>query len=206
MDSGAWDERYAAKDLVWGGEPNRWVAREVAEITPGRALDLAAGEGRNALWLADRGWRVTAVDFSEVALERARRRAAELAPRAAERIRWVRADLLEYAPDPAAYELVVVAYLHLPGAERRRVLRRAAAALAAGGELLVVGHDSANLTEGTGGPQDPGVLFTAQDVLADLADEPLEPVRAERVRRPVAQEAGPPKEAIDALARLRRAP
>lgn len=205
MDSGAWDERYAAKDLVWGGEPNRWVAREVAEITPARALDLAAGEGRNALWLAARGWRVTAVDFSRVALERGRRRAEELAPQDAERIRWVRADLLEYLPEEAAYGLVVVAYLHLPGDQRRMVLRRAAAALTGGGELLVVGHDSANLTAGTGGPQDPGVLFTAQDVLADLADEPLEPVRAERVRRPVAQETGPPKDAIDALARLRRA-
>ncbi|MEO3842494.1 class I SAM-dependent methyltransferase [Streptomyces sp. B22F1] len=206
MDSGAWDERYAAKDLVWGGEPNRWVAREVAEITPARALDLAAGEGRNALWLAARGWRVTAVDFSQVALERGRRRAAELPQEAAERIRWVRADLLEYAPEEGSYELVVVAYLHLPGAQRRRVLRRAAAALAGGGELLVVGHDSANLTEGTGGPQDPTVLFTAEDVLSDLADDPLRTVRAERVRRPVAQEEGPPKEAIDALARLRRAP
>ncbi|WP_407562785.1 class I SAM-dependent methyltransferase [Streptomyces sp. 184] len=206
MDSRAWDERYAAKDLVWGGEPNGWVAREVAEITPGRALDLAAGEGRNALWLAARGWRVTAVDFSRVALERGRRRAAELAPQAAERIRWVRTDLLAYEPQEASYELVVVAYLQLPGEERSLVLRRAATALAAGGELLVVGHDAANLTDGTGGPQEARVLFTAQDVLADLADAPLETVRAERVRRPVARESGPPKDAIDALVRLRRAP
>lgn len=206
MDSRAWDERYAAKELVWGGAPNRWVAREVAEITPGRALDLAAGEGRNALWLAARGWRVTAVDFSRVALERGRRRAAELPPEAAERIRWVRADLQEYVPAAAAYDLVVVAYLQLPADERRRVLRRAAAAIEGGGELLVVGHDTANLTDGTGGPQDARVLFTPQDVLADLADAPLETVRAERVRRPVAQEAGAPKDAVDALVRLRRTP
>ncbi|MFW6690735.1 class I SAM-dependent methyltransferase [Streptomyces sp. MAR4 CNX-425] len=218
MDSRAWDERYAAVDLVWGGAPNRWVAREVAEITPGRALDLAAGEGRNALWLAGRGWRVTAVDFSGVALDRGRRLAARAAADTAGRIRWVRADLLEYVPERAAYELVVVAYLHLPAAARRRVLRRAAAALAPGGELLVVGHDTANLTGGTGGPRDAEVLFTAEDVLADLAEPPgpsespgppgarLERVRAERVRRPVAQEAGPPKDAIDALVRLRRTP
>ncbi|PLW74405.1 class I SAM-dependent methyltransferase, partial [Streptomyces sp. DJ] len=78
MDSREWDERYASRELVWGAEPNRWLVREVEDLAPGRALDLAAGEGRNALWLADRGWRVTAVDFSRTALDRGRRLAAGL--------------------------------------------------------------------------------------------------------------------------------
>ncbi|MFE1785435.1 class I SAM-dependent methyltransferase [Streptomyces sp. NPDC059506] len=79
VDSREWDERYASRELVWGAEPNRWLVREVEDLAPGRALDLAAGEGRNALWLADRGWRVTAVDFSRTALDRGRRLAARRA-------------------------------------------------------------------------------------------------------------------------------
>lgn len=203
MDSRAWDARYAAVELVWGREPNRWVAGEAAALPPGRALDLAAGEGRNAIWLAGRGWLVTAVDFSGVAIDRGRRLASG-APDAAERIRWVHADVLAYELEPAAYDLVLVAYLQLPAAQRRAVLRGAADAVAAGGELLVVGHDTANLTGGTGGPRDPEVLFTAEDVLGDLGGTGLAAVRAERVLRPVAQEEGPPVDAIDALVRLRR--
>ncbi|MDR3084227.1 MAG: class I SAM-dependent methyltransferase [Streptomyces sp.] len=207
-DSRAWDERYAARDLVWGAEPNRWVVRETADLQPGRALDLAAGEGRNALWLASRGWRVTAVDFSGAALDRGRQLAAAQPAEVADRLTWVRADVRTHQPDPGAFDLVVVAYLHLPADQRRTALRHAAQALAPSGTLLVVGHDTTNLTAGVGGPQDPRVLFTPDDVLADLGPGQgagLEPVRAERVRRPVAQ--GPDKgtaDAIDALVRLRR--
>ncbi|WP_101258117.1 class I SAM-dependent methyltransferase [Streptomyces barkulensis] len=208
MDSRAWDERYAAADLVWGGEPNRWVVRETEGLAPGRALDLAAGEGRNALWLAAGGWDVTAVDFSEVALERGRRLAGSLPSQARERLDWVRADVASYRPGAGAgagaFELVLVIYLHLPAEERRAVLRRAARAVAPGGVLLVVGHDTVNLTEGVGGPQDATVLFTPDDVLADLAESGLEPRRAERVRRPVAGPEGGRAHAIDALVRMER--
>jgi SAM-dependent methyltransferase len=71
MHAAEWDARYAGKNLVWEAEPNRWVVEVCAGLPPGRALDLACGEGRNALWLARQGWRVTGVDFSRVALERA---------------------------------------------------------------------------------------------------------------------------------------
>ncbi|HEX5569456.1 MAG TPA: class I SAM-dependent methyltransferase [Streptomyces sp.] len=204
MDSGAWDERYRAAELVWGAEPNRWVVRETEGLPPGRALDLAAGEGRNALWLAARGWRVTAVDFSAVALERGRRLAAGQPAPVRDRLDWVLADLSDHRPEPGAFDLVVVVYLHLPAAERRTVLRRAADATAPGGTLLVVGHDTTNLTEGTGGPQDPGVLFTPGDVVGDLTDAELRVLRAERVHRPVAGPAGEPARAVDALVRLYR--
>jgi SAM-dependent methyltransferase len=207
MDSRAWDERYAARELVWGAEPNRWVVSEAGSLPPGRALDLAAGEGRNALWLAGNGWQVTAVDFSATALDRGRRNAARTPGGTADRITWVCADVTSYRPPAEAFDLVMVVYLHLPTAERRGVLRRAAAATAPGGTLLVVGHDTANLTQGTGGPQDPAVLFTAADVLTDLADTALEVIRAERVHRPVSsQGATEPVSAIDALVRLRRPP
>ncbi|MEV6106618.1 class I SAM-dependent methyltransferase [Streptomyces sp. NPDC051940] len=204
MDSRAWDERYATADLVWGGAPNRWVAQETGELPIGRALDLATGEGRNAIWLAGRGWRVTAVDFSAVALDRGSRLAAGHSPEAAGRIDWVCSDVVSYEPEPAAYDLVVVCFLQLPAEQRARVLGGAAGALAPGGSLLVVGHDSTNLTEGTGGPQDPRVLFSPSDVLGDVAAAGLETVRADRMRRPVEQPDGGTRYAIDALVLLRR--
>ncbi len=205
MDSRAWDERYAAAEMVWGEEANRWVVRETEGLMPGRALDLAAGEGRNALWLAARGWQVTAVDFSAVALDRGRRLAERQAEHIRGRVTWVRADLSDHRPEPGAFDLVLVVYLHLPADRRRAVLRRAAEATAPGGTLLVVGHDTANLTEGVGGPQDPAVLFTPEDVLADLAGEGLETVRAEKLHRPGRGPDGEPAaHAVDALVRLRR--
>jgi SAM-dependent methyltransferase len=180
MDSQGWDQRYASADLVWTAEPNRFVVAELADLAPGRALDLGAGEGRNAVWLATRGWRVTAVDFSAVGLDKGRRLAAA---RAAD-VDWVRADLREYQPDAAAFQLVLIAYLQLRADELDRVLRAAVSALAPAGVLLVVGHDVTNLTAGVGGPQDPAVLYTPAGITRSL--DGLTIVRAERVLRPVA--------------------
>ena len=180
MDAQGWDERYAAAELVWSAEPNVFVAAELADLPPGRALDLAAGEGRNAIWLARRGWDVTASDFSQVALDKGQRLAGDTT------VRWIRADATQW-DEPAAYNLVVVAYLQLPADERRAALRAAYASLAEGGTLLVVAHDSSNLEEGTGGPQDPRVLMTAADVLADLDDQPFDVLHAGRVGRTVGE-------------------
>ncbi|MER7755561.1 class I SAM-dependent methyltransferase [Kitasatospora sp. NPDC097643] len=208
MESQDWDDRYAASELLWGVEPNRWVVRELTGHTPGHALDLAAGEGRNAIWLAARGWEVTGLDFSAVALERAERLTADLPDEVAERLTWRHGDARAFDAPVAGYDLVLVAYLQLPAAERRAALRHAAEALAPGGTLLVIGHDLTNLTEGVGGPQDPAVLFTPDDVLADLADRGLRTVRAERVHRQVGGEPGHQGEggavAVDALVRLER--
>ncbi|HET9655959.1 MAG TPA: class I SAM-dependent methyltransferase [Kineosporiaceae bacterium] len=195
MDATDWDARYAAHDLVWGGEPNRWVAAECATLPPGRALDLACGEGRNAIWLARLGWQVTGVDFSGVAL----RRAGELAGKAGVEVTWTCADLLDYRPATGSFDLVVVTYLQLPAGQRSQVLRQAAGGLARGGTLLVVAHDSANLAEGVGGPPDPAVLYTAADAATDLdgvAD--LRLLRAEAVLRPVEVD-GTVRHAVDAL-------
>jgi SAM-dependent methyltransferase len=180
MDAGAWDERYAAAELVWSREPNRFVAEELADLPPGTAVDLAAGEGRNAIWLASRGWAATAVDFSQVALDKG----ARLADEAGIEVTWVCADATTWQP-PAPVDLVVVAYLQLPAEDRRRAVRSALTMLRPGGSLLLVAHDSTNLSEGTGGPQDPSVLMTAEDVLADLEGIEVEVVRAERVAREV---------------------
>lgn len=174
MDAHAWDLRYAEHELVWSASPNQFVASELADLSPGRALDLATGEGRNALWLAERGWRVTAVDFSMTGLDKARTlqtghdRGRDL------HIDWVHADVLEYDGGATPYDLVLLAYLQLPADDRLLAVRRGFHALAPGGTLFVVGHDSTNLVDGTGGPQDPSVLFTAEDVLADLDGEGFE--------------------------------
>jgi SAM-dependent methyltransferase len=185
VDASEWDRRYAAVDLAWSVGPNAVVAGETADLPPGRALDLGSGEGRNAIWLADRGWTVTAVDFSAVASERARRLAAERLGEGASRLTAVTADLMTWTPQPASADLVVLAYLQLNDSQRTHAHRLAAAALAPGGVFLLVAHHSDNLTEGVGGPQDPAVLFTEEDVVADLAGTDVVVDRAERVERVV---------------------
>jgi SAM-dependent methyltransferase len=197
MDAEAWDERYRSSELIWSTGPNQFVEAELADLSPGHALDLAAGEGRNAIWLARRGWQVTAVDFSQVALDKGRQIAGDLP------IEWVCADATTWRSDES-YDVSVIAYLQLPAAERRAAHRNAFAALRPGGTLLVVAHDSTNLTEGTGGPQDPGVLMTADDVLANLDAESFEVVRAGRVARQVAQPDGSSRTAYDVLVRVVR--
>ena len=195
MDPEAWNERYRSADLVWGTEPNRFVADVLGARAPaGRALDLACGEGRNAIWLARRGWMVTAVDFSAVAIERGRR----LAKSDGVEVEWVRADATRYDPEPGAFALVLVSYLQLPAAGRRRVLERAASALAPGGGLFMIGHARRNLTEGVGGPSDPAVLWEPEELEGELRGLELRVGRCEEVRRPVQTEAGP-REALDVL-------
>ncbi len=197
MDRQAWDDRYAARDLVWGAEPNRFLVEETAGMAPGRALDLAAGQGRNAVWLAEQGFRVTGVDFSEVGLAKAR----ELASARGVEVEWVAADLDSYEPEPGAFGLVTVLYLQLPEPELTPVLKRATAALAPGGTILVVSHDLTNLSEGAGGPRDPAVLATPESLATPLPTVWVQ--RAERVPRPTTVD-GEERTAIDALVRARR--
>src|SRR4051794_11524369 len=146
MDAAAWDERYRASELVWSVGPNQFVAAELSDLPPGRALDLAAGEGRNAIWLARRGWRVTAVDFSQAGLDKGRVLAGDLD------VDWVCADATTWSGDAEEYDVCLVAYLQLAAAERRAAVHHAFAALRPGGTFLWIAHDSTNLTDGTGGP------------------------------------------------------
>ena len=190
-----WDRRYAAVENLWATRPNRFLVAEVAEISPGRALDLACGEGQNAIWLASLGWDVVGVDYSEVAIAKARARAERDGVEA----EFVCADLVGYTPDPQTFDLVLVLYLHIPADQRRRVLERAAAAVAPGGTFVFVGHDVTNMTEGVGGPSDPRILCTPEEIAAELPG--LEIEKAERVLRDVD---GEERDAIDALVRARR--
>ena len=190
-----WDARYASVENLWAVRPNRFLVAEAGELRPGRALDLACGEGQNAIWLASLGWAVVGVDYSEVAIAKARARAERDGVEA----EFVCADLVGYTPDPHAFDLVLVLYLHIPADQRRGVLERAAAAVAPGGTFVFVGHDLTNLTDGIGGPSDPRILCTPEEIAAELPG--LEIERAERVLRDVG---GEERDAIDALVRAGR--
>lgn len=199
MDARDWDARYAASDLVWSAGPNQFVVEEITDLVPGRALDIAAGEGRNAIWLAQEGWRVTALDFSPVGVDKGRRGAVA----AGVEVVWILADATTWEPPPQAFDLVLVAYLQLPRAALRAALGRAAAAVAPGGTLLVIGHDRDNLERGHGGPPDPEVLLDADTVADDLEAAGLQLVAAGQVEREVETDDGR-RTAIDCLVRALR--
>jgi SAM-dependent methyltransferase len=190
-----WDKRYASVENLWAVKPNRFLVAEVGDLDPGRALDLACGEGQNAIWLATLGWEVTGVDYSEVAISKARARAA----RDGVRVDFLCADLLSYEPELAAFELVLLLYFHIPAEERRQVLAKAAAALAPGGTFLAIGHDRTNLTNGVGGPSDPDLLCTPDELASELPG--LEIEKATTILRDIV---GEERNAIDNLVRARR--
>lgn len=200
MDREDWNERYRAEELVWGAEPNRFVAELLgSRKATGRALDLACGEGRNAIWLAKRGWSVTGVDYSDVAIRRAR----ELAAAEGIEVEWICADVTSYDPAPAAFALVLISYLQVRADARRAALERAALALSPGGELVMIGHALRNLTEGSGGPRDPSVLYDPEEIALEVRAAGLQIARCEEVLRPVADGDGT-RDAIDLLVEAHR--
>lgn len=198
MEAADWDDRYRDTDLVWSAGPNQFVERFCVDLPAGRSIDLAAGEGRNAVWLAERGWDSTAVDFSDVALDKARR----IAERRGVTITTEVVDLTRYEPEAGAYDLVVVAYLQLVDDELTPILRRAAAAVAAGGTFLLVCHDLDNIEHGYGGPQHPPVLTTPAQVVAAIGDGFVVD-RAEVAERHVQTDEGE-RTALDTLVVARR--
>lgn len=182
MNKQRWNERYEAMNHDEPG-PASPILRRLVEgstdglpggaapvptpLEPGAALDLAAGTGRNSIYLARRGWEVTAVDFSDVAVERGR----ALSERLGLSVTWRTEDLTAYRPLEAAFDLVCVFYLHLPWDTFSKILKHAAGAVKEKGFLLVVGHDLRNLDEGSGGPQNSEVLYTPTQVAEEV--EPL---------------------------------
>lgn len=196
MESRDWDERYAEQPLMWSAEANDWVQEVVAGLPPGRALDLAAGEGRNALWLVERGWQVHASDFSSVAVGRMEELADERLGERRSHLTTAVADAVHDVQEQAAYDLVVLSYLQLAGPDLRRALANAVDALRPDGTLLLVGHAMRNLTDGTGGPQDPAVLYDPDDITGVLDEMPVAiTVASERER----QVEGADRPALDTL-------
>jgi SAM-dependent methyltransferase len=198
MTQEMWQERYAKPGRVWSGKVNHWLAEIAPTLPPGTALDLACGEGGDAVWLAGLGWQVTAVDFAPAALARGAEHAD--AAGVGDRIRWVEADAAHWLP-PGRYDLVTMHFFHTPSREVRDAALRTAWQ-ATSSVLLVVAHDPANLVEGSaGGPPDPSVLYSAGDVLDALGvprDSPRIEV-AETRRRENAQGLW-----VDAVVVLRR--
>ena len=173
-----WDERYSSADRIWSGNPNPQLVMHVANLTPGAALDLGCGEGADAVWLAARGWQVTAVDVSTVALERAAREAATVGQEVADRITWQQADALSWAPPAGFFDLVSAQYVHPPIGLRDEVTRRLAAAVQPGGMLLIVGHHPSD-TETIGRPKHLSeLMFTPEQIAAALDAAEWESIQA----------------------------
>lgn len=174
MDASAWDERYREADLLWSAGPNMFVEDRLADSDPGKGVDLASGEGRNAIWLASLGWEMTAVDFSSVALDRGRSRSSD--------VEFVEADVFTWEPDEPM-DLVLIAYLQVEAEPLSDLVRKVGTWLPTGGELFMIGHDLSNLDEGVGGPQVPEILWEQDLILEWLGD--LRVIEGGIVRRPV---------------------
>ena len=199
MDAADWDRKYEGRELVYGEAPNATLVEVATTLKRGRALDLASGQGRNAIWLATRGWTVDAVDFSSTALDRASRVAASAPRSVRERLTWVHADVTQLSTEPN-YDLVLMLYLHLPPEARRTAVSAAISALKPDGILMILGHHTDNIETGTGGPQESEILYTPEDLTADI-DSRLTIVTAENRYRYVSEGT-----AVDALLLASRSP
>ena len=198
-----WDARYAAQDLVWSAGPNDLFALQVKDLSPGTALDVACGEGRNALWLAELGWHVTGIDFSGVAIGKAR----QIAEHRGVDVAWQVADIAAAEIPGAAFDLVLVAYVHTDLQERAAWLPKVIDAVKPGGLFIYIGHDPSNIEHGVGGPSDAAFLPGVQDIVALLDGFCVEV--ADVVERPVAADPGHGGEregaALDTFVRAARA-
>ena len=204
MDSRAWDERYSGRDLVWSRDANVFVQEIAGAMAPGTALDVAAGEGRNAIWLVERGWTVHASDFSPVAVERTAALAdARLNSEKRTRLTTSVADATAPPADDVQYGLVLLSYLQLPLDPWKQALESAAAQVLPGGHLMVVIHAAHNLAHGVGGPQDTTVLHDPQDVVTAAHSLPLT-VESAQLRTREVEVDGTPRKAYDAVVVFRK--
>ena len=196
-DEQAWDERYQESDRIWSGNPNVVLVAEVSGLPPGRALDLGCGEGADAVWLARRGWRVTAADISGVALKRAAEHAAE----AGVEVDWQQHDLEKTFP-AGTFDLISAQFLHFwADFDRTKILRRAADAVAPGGILLIEGH----LDHGPFPHEGHEVHFpTPDEVIKSLEKPDWETLKAEAHPREQIGPDGEPAIRTDSTVKLKR--
>ncbi|RSM84339.1 class I SAM-dependent methyltransferase [Kibdelosporangium aridum] len=162
MDEAFWDDMYRETTRKWSGKPNPQLVTEASDLKPGTALDVGCGEGADAIWLAEHGWRVTGADVSSVALERAKEHSTE--------VEWLHLDLTkEHAPD--TYDLVTAHYVHLkPKEDMVLVYKRIAEAVAPGGTLLIVGHDKQEMhRHEIDVPDD--IFFGAEEITSLLSED-----------------------------------
>lgn len=198
VDAKRWDRQYADHDPPTFEDPSPRVAEEVLHLPPATALDVAAGRGRHAIPVAERGWDVTAVDFSGMALRQGRQLAAECGVS----VRWVQADVEAWQPPLRAFALVLVAYLQVEGTVLAGVPARAAAAVASSGRLVAVGYDLANHGRDQAGPAEPSRLYSVPAVTG--AVHGLVVARAEQVERTVRRRSGDTVTVVDTVVRAVR--
>ncbi len=188
-----WDERYSSADRIWSGNPNPHLVSVGTPLTPGSALDVGSGEGADAVWLASHGWTVTAIDISQVALDRSAALAGSLP------ISWELRDVLSWEPGVERFDLVTAQFMHLPPDDLRDLHRRLAAAVRPGGTLLVVGHHPSDHAATTiRRPDRADLLFTAEDVGVTL-DPAQWDVTASSPARMVTDDEGQQVEIRDAV-------
>jgi len=173
-----WDERFAGEGYVYGTRPNAWLASMAGRLRAGsRILSLGEGEGRNAVWLAQQGHQVEAVDGSAVGLAKAQRLAAERGVELATRV----ADLATYRPEPASWDAVVLIFVHLPPSLRAAVHAGAEAALVPGGRLVIEAFTPRQLAFGSGGPRQPELLYEVSTLRSDFPSVTWEELGEEEI-------------------------
>jgi SAM-dependent methyltransferase len=204
FDRAFWDDRYRSRSALWSGNPNCHLMAEVEGLVPGAALDVGAGEGADAIWLAGRGWRVTAVDISGVALERAARHAAEAGEGITGRIEWLQRDITEWEPLPGEYDLVSAQYMHLPPSQRLSLFRGLAHAVVLGGTLLIVAHHSSDLHTTAGRPHMPELFYSGEEIANSLDPEAWDIITNTAVGRPATDPEGCAITVHDTVFRARR--
>ena len=187
-----WDERYSEAGQLWGLEPNRFLVEVAEDLPRGSVLDLGCGQGRNSVWLASRGFEVTGLDLSPVAVEQGARFAKDVGVD----VEFAAADITTWRPEGRTWDVVLLSYIHLPEAGRMKVHATAVESLAPGGRVIVIAHHLDNLEHGVGGPPYPELLLTEDLLREDFAD--LEIDRCEPVLRPVDKD-GVTGTAIDVL-------
>lgn len=214
FDEQSWEERYRAQATIWSGQPNPQLVAEAAGLAPGlapglargTALDVGSGEGADAIWLASRGWQVTAVDFASTALRRAAEHAGALGAEVAGRIRWVHADLTTWSPADQEFDLVSAQFMQLPAATREDLFARLGAGVATGGTLLIVGHDPSDMQTTMPRPDMPELFFTAEEVARSLRPDQWDVLVAEARPRRATDPEGRQITIRDAVLRARRRP
>jgi SAM-dependent methyltransferase len=204
FDEQSWEERYRSHTGVWSGRPNPQLVAEASHLSAGAALDAGSGEGADALWLAARGWQVTAVDFATTALQRGAAHADALGADVAGRIRWVHADLTAWAPDEGHFDLVSAQFMHLPAVPRQALFARLATAVAPGGTLLIVGHHPSDLQTTMPRPPLPELFFTADEVAGTLDPAQWDILAADARPRQATDPAGQEITIHDAVLRARK--
>ncbi|WP_134764865.1 class I SAM-dependent methyltransferase [Nocardioides sp. 1609] len=181
-----WDERYSSSHRIWSGKPNLRLVDQVEALAPGTALDVGCGEGADAVWLAGRGWTVTGVDVSGVALERAAEHAHEAG--VGERTSWLRADVFAGDPLPGGFDLVSAAYVHVPPEDFEAVYTALAGSVAPGGSLVVLAHHPDDVHTGLRNTELSHLLFGPDAVTSLLDPAVWEVVAAETPTRPITHE------------------